>query len=246
MGIFKKKLKKDVKKKIKVKKKDVKMLAWLAKHAILSELPGPWPRTTFDEYVGKKFTEIDKEKLKQLKLDWGSVKQGVRVSVFVRGDIYGNSGSFGGNENVYEDVIECAKIAGFHDNRFPNLKNKDIKWMKIEVSLIGESTLIEYNDPLELLYYLDDNRGRGVMVRKGKRQAYYLSDVWNQIPDPGTFISSLCTEASLPASAWKGEERLWPRKTTTSKRDIYTGNIIEPSGLVELEVYHLEVVHYRG
>jgi hypothetical protein len=42
----------------------------------------------------------------------------------------------------------------------------------------------------------------GVIIKKGGRQATFLPQVWEQLPDKEQFLSHLCLKAGLAADAW--------------------------------------------
>ena len=118
----------------------------------------------------------------------------------------------------------------------------------IEVTLIDEEEYpIEYNDPLELCMILEKDKEKGVLVRHPKGKfAYELPDTWDLIPDPAMFLSSLCVNAGLPSASWRGEKRLWPRKITEKKRNLYTGKVVEPEEFSGVSIYHLKVISTVG
>tara|TARA_B100000287_G_C20630010_1_gene779412 strand:- start:68 stop:844 length:777 start_codon:yes stop_codon:yes gene_type:complete len=216
-------------------------LLQLSRHSILSKLNGS---KSFTEYVEeqkqKEWNDVDFESIEKI---WKNEKMGVRVSIFINNELRGCSGLLKSSKNVYEDIIEHSINAGFSDERFPPLTWKDFKRIELEVSLIDEEeVLIEYKDPIELCMILDRQKDSGVLIRHPKgRQAYYLPDTWDLIPDPAMLLSSLCVNAGLPSASWRGEKRLWPRKIKEKKRDLYTGKIIEPEEFSGVSIYSLNV-----
>ena len=105
---------------------------------------------------------------------------------------------------------------------------------------------IEYKDPMELSMILEKNKDKGVLVKKDNKSSYFLQDTWEQIPDPSMFLSSLCRNAGLQPSAWRGEKRLWPQKHTELKRNLYTGKIIQPEEYSGISIEWLQVKGYQG
>jgi AMMECR1 domain-containing protein len=45
----------------------------------------------------------------------------------------------------------------------------------------------------------------GVIIRKGGRQATFLPQVWEELPDAEDFMSQLCMKAGLAPDAWHEE-----------------------------------------
>ncbi len=48
----------------------------------------------------------------------------------------------------------------------------------------------------------------GLIIKEGSRQATYLPSVWQQINDPGEFITELRAKAGLDPQAWQNTEVL--------------------------------------
>ena len=192
-------------------------------------------------------TGLDEALLLDIKKVWGSINKGVRISIYVGNKFCGSYGELKSNKNVYDDVINFSTKASFEDNRFPPLTTENFKNLDIEIFLIEEAEVpIEYNDPLEFTMLLGKHKDMGLVIRKDKKESYYLPDTWDMIPDPSMFISSLCVNAGLPASAWRGEKRLWPQKVTERKRDLYTGKVIEPEEYAGIDILGLDVIRIRG
>ncbi len=59
------------------------------------------------------------------------------------------------------------------------------------------------NDLIQRLVPFKD----GVIIRKGSNQATFLPQVWEQLPDPASFLSQLCIKAGLDTDEW-GKGRL--------------------------------------
>jgi len=235
---------KEVRDKVKEEERFVKSmdsLVELARHSITSNLNGS---KNFEEYVE---TQIKKEwnttNFDKIKNMWGSEKLGVRISLFVDNEFRGSFGSIKSIENVYDDVISHSIKACIEDDRFPPVTWKEFKKLLIEVTLVDDDEIpIEYKDPLELCMILERDREKGVLIRHPKGTfAYHLPDTWDLIPDPAMFLTTLCSNAKLPPSAWRGESRLWPQKVTERKRNLYTGEVIEPEEYTGISIYHLNV-----
>ena len=218
-------------------------LLFLARHSILSGLNN----LGFEEYVKENFPLQKKQKttkFDRIKKDWEKQKLGVVINLYYRGNFRGSSGDIHSINNVYDDVIQCAYDTAFNDNRFPALKPKEAGQLKIEVFLVeNEDGIIQYNDPIELLLLLKSLKDRVIVVRKGRREAYFLPDMWEQIPDEGMVMTSLCGQAGLPSSAWRGEKRLWPKRITESKINLYTGKVIPPEDFAGIDV--IEKITHR-
>ena len=214
-----------------------KDLLFISKHSILSALK----HKTLDEYITLLSDQKQRE-FSRIKKQWTDVELGVSVSLLNNNMFCGNYGELKCKGNVYDDVVEFSRKAAFEDNRFPPITEKDYDNLTQEIFLIDDEEYpLTYNDPTELLILLNQVKDMGLIVRKDKKEAYYLPDVWEQIPDPGMFISSLCKSADMPASAWRGDKRIWPKKSTQSKMNLYTGEIIPPEEFSGIDIYMLAV-----
>ncbi len=226
--------------------KSMDSLVELARHSILSILNGS---ESFDEYIKKEVKkEWNKTDFDKIKKTWSDLESGIRITLFVNNEFRGSYGTLKAEKNVYDDTITYAKKASFEDNRFPPLNWKEFKKLLIEVTLIDEEEYpIEYKDPLELCMILEKDKEKGVLVRHPKGKfAYELPDTWDLIPDPAMFLTTICGNAGLPASAWRGEKRLWPQKIKDKKRNLYTGEVIQPETFSGVEIYHLKVISACG
>ncbi|HDR14856.1 MAG TPA: AmmeMemoRadiSam system protein A, partial [Desulfobacteraceae bacterium] len=100
-----------------------------------------------------------------------------------------------------EGVRQNAVNAAFEDPRFPPLKKEEFDGIKIEVSVLTDPVTLEHRGGRDLLEKLQPGLD-GVIIRKGGRQATFLPQVWEQLPEKETFLSHLCLKAGLPANAW--------------------------------------------
>lgn len=130
------------------------------------------------------------------------VQQGVFVTLKIEGQLRGCIGSLAGHEPIWQGVRTHAVNAGFHDPRFPSLTAEELGRVRIEVSVLTESQLLEYRDSSDLIARLNPHID-GVTIRKGHSSATFLPQVWEQLPDPAAFLSNLCLKAGLEADTWR-------------------------------------------
>lgn len=101
---------------------------------------------------------------------------------------------------LYKAVIENAVNAAVRDPRFIPVTYEELSEITIEISVLTVPEEIQYEDSEDLLKKI---RGKGVMIFVGAKRATYLPQVWDQLPDPEEFISSLCRKAGLQSMFWK-------------------------------------------
>lgn len=129
-------------------------------------------------------------------------KRGTFVTLTEKGSLRGCIGNIVPRETLLKGVQQNAVNAAFKDPRFHPLREEEWKDIKIEVSILTDPQTLPYTDSTDLLDKL--RRGiDGVIIKKGYRQATFLPQVWDQLPDKGNFLTHLCLKAGLEGDAWK-------------------------------------------
>ena len=156
-------------------------------------------RQTLVDYfsVGQKI-KIDNSKLSDKLL---SKQAATFVTLLKQGDLRGCVGSLIAKKMMYEDVINNTLLAGFGDPRFEPLKEKEIKDVVIEISVLSEHKPYIYDNTDELLDKIKSGK-HGVIVQKDFAQATFLPQVWRDIPSKNDFMNALCRKAGLDEKAW--------------------------------------------
>ena len=129
-------------------------------------------------------------------------KRGCFVTLTINKKLRGCIGYLEGQNELWQDIEHNAVSAGFEDPRFQPLSQKEIPLITIEISILSQPQLVKQHLNDELLTYLKNNRP-GVIVKQDFRQATYLPQVWEDIPDPVEFLTNLCHKAGLPDETWK-------------------------------------------
>lgn len=106
-------------------------------------------------------------------------------------------GSLQAHRPLYKDIISNAQAAALHDPRFAPITPEELKDIKIEVSVLSEPKSVEYSDIHDLKSKIVPFQD-GVVLKYGGRQATYLPQVWEQLPNFDDFFSTLCLKANLP------------------------------------------------
>ncbi len=105
-------------------------------------------------------------------------------------------GSLQAYRPLYKDIISNAQSAALRDSRFTPLTLEELKHITIEVSILSEPKILEYND-------LNDLKSKvvpfqdGIVLKHNGKHATYLPQVWEQLPRFDDFFSSLCFKANL-------------------------------------------------
>jgi AmmeMemoRadiSam system protein A len=130
------------------------------------------------------------------------VHSGTFVTLKIGGALRGCIGTLVGREPLADGVRSNAINAAFHDPRFRRLTDKELDRVSIEVSVLTSPQPLEYSGPDDLIAKLRPGID-GVTLRRGAAGSTFLPQVWEQLPDPGSFLSHLCRKAGLPADAWR-------------------------------------------
>ncbi|MBN1876055.1 MAG: AmmeMemoRadiSam system protein A [Anaerolineae bacterium] len=120
------------------------------------------------------------------------------------GNLRGCIGSLTASRPLIEDVRENALNAAFKDPRFPPLTQAELSAIVVEVSVLTAPTALDFDGPEDLLRKLRPGID-GVLIERGWNRATFLPQVWESLPVPEEFLSSLCYKARLPSNAWR-----WP------------------------------------
>lgn len=111
-------------------------------------------------------------------------------------------GSLSASAPIVSGVRENALNAAFRDPRFSPLKKDELADVRIEVSVLSEPVPLDYANAADLVTMLRPGID-GVIIKKGYASATFLPQVWEQLPQPESFLSHLCMKAGLPADQWR-------------------------------------------
>ena len=126
------------------------------------------------------------------------------VTLTKSGELRGCVGNLVAKKPLYQDVINNALMSAFFDNRFPQLKERELKDIKIEISILSRPIPYKHENTVSLLEQVKPKK-HGVIIQNGFNQATYLPQVWDDLSDKVEFLESLCIKAGLPKEAWKEE-----------------------------------------
>ena len=128
-------------------------------------------------------------------------KRGVFVTLQKKGRLRGCIGNIEPAKPVLEGVRQNALHAALDDARFAPVTPEELADLDIEISLLTAPEKLAYSDSTDLLRQIVPFR-HGVIVEKGYHRATFLPQVWEQLPDPNSFLTQLCLKARLDPDAW--------------------------------------------
>ncbi len=123
------------------------------------------------------------------------------VTLTERGALRGCIGSLSAYRPLIDDVRENACAAAFSDPRFPPVRAGELASLRVEVSLLTPASPLSFRDEADALAQLRPHID-GVILRLRHYRATFLPQVWEQLPDPKTFLAHLKQKAGLPADFW--------------------------------------------
>lgn len=132
-------------------------------------------------------------------------KRGTFVTITINNNLRGCIGHIIPQESLIEGIRINAINAAFRDPRFKPLSREECERIKIEISILTEPKKLSYRGADDLLNSLRPGVD-GVIIKKGYRQATFLPQVWEQLPDKKEFLTHLCLKAGLDGYAWKKEK----------------------------------------
>ncbi|WP_446011958.1 AmmeMemoRadiSam system protein A [Candidatus Electrothrix sp.] len=161
-------------------------------------------RQTIEEELGQQATDPVAEK----DLDDPELRQrcGVFVTLNINGMLRGCIGSLLGLEPLTAGVRRNAINAALRDNRFPLLTVDELADITIEISVLTPPQNLEYTDSIDLINRLQPGVDGVILKASGGAGATFLPQVWEQLPEPETFLRNLCIKAGLPADSWQHGE----------------------------------------
>jgi AmmeMemoRadiSam system protein A len=121
------------------------------------------------------------------------------------GELRGCIGSLEARQPLALDVQEHAVDAAFHDFRFPPLSESELEGLHIEISVLSAPVPLPYQNTENLPGLLHPGVD-GVILARGLRRATFLPQVWEQVPEPTTFLDMLCEKMGFEYDLWRRQK----------------------------------------
>jgi AmmeMemoRadiSam system protein A len=127
------------------------------------------------------------------------------VTLQVDGMLQGCIGSISAHSPLVLDVYNNTCASARRDRRFSPLNEAQLDLLTVEISVLTEPKVLAVDDESALLAYLSDHKP-GVILSEHTavhhRQAVFLPQVWEQLPDPYEFIHHLMLKGGWEESGW--------------------------------------------
>lgn len=160
------------------------ILLTLARNAIIAALGGRCAPTISQEYHPR---------LRE--------RHAAFVTLKAAGQLRGCIGTLVAREPLEEVVSDCAVGAALRDPRFSAVTTGELDGITISISVLAAPQPLPVVDRDDLLQQLRPGSD-GLVVQAGHQQATFLPQVWEQLPDPASFVEQLLHKAGLPTGHW--------------------------------------------
>ncbi len=117
------------------------------------------------------------------------------------GHLRGCQGTVGAVVPLVQDISECAYRSAFGDKRFKPMTTEEWKSTSMSLSVMGCLRPLEISSEEDLLTKLKPFEEGLVIQDKGKN-AIFLPQVWEGIPDPKLFLTRLKQKAGMKENHW--------------------------------------------
>ncbi len=118
------------------------------------------------------------------------------VTLTLDGKLRGCIGSLVAHKALLDDLTLNAYKAAFDDPRFPPLNKDEFERVDVEISILSQ--------PMEVIYInIEDLKSKvkvgvdGMIIRQKEKQATFLPQVWEQLPNFEDFLTHLFQKAGI-------------------------------------------------
>lgn len=125
------------------------------------------------------------------------------VTLTLNSSLRGCIGSLVAHRPLVDDIKANAINAAVRDYRFLPLTLAELEAVKIEVSVLSQPVEMEFSSREDLESQLRPGMD-GLVLSVYGRRGTFLPQVWEQLPEPKTFINHLLAKAGLPKGTWDG------------------------------------------
>ncbi len=129
------------------------------------------------------------------------------VTLTQAGKLRGCIGSLQAHRPLVQDVKANALAAAFSDPRFMPLERSELELTRVEISLLSPSEALTFSSEQDALAQLRPQID-GIVFEYSHFRSTFLPQVWEQLPDPETFMAHLKRKAGLSPDFWAESVRL--------------------------------------
>lgn len=126
-------------------------------------------------------------------------KQGVFVTVHVRGRLRGCIGVVEPDHPLGESIVRCAASAAVQDPRFSPVQTDELADLQVEISLLSAPFRIRPEE-------IEIGRHGLLVVRRQQRGLLLPQVATDHRLTPEQFLAETCRKAQLPPGAWRAPD----------------------------------------
>lgn len=146
---------------------------------------------------------------------WLHEQRATFVTLKQAGELRGCIGSLHARRALGVDVAANARAAAFSDPRFAPLTASELPGTEVEVSVLSNPVRILFSEHRELVAQLRPGVD-GLILAADERRGTFLPQVWEQLPEPESFLAHLKRKAGLDeafptrrCTVWRYQVRKW-------------------------------------
>lgn len=132
----------------------------------------------------------------------------VFVTLHQNKNLRGCIGSLVAHRKLFDDIVHNAISAAFHDPRFPELCEDELKNLELEVSLLSPSTELKYENFEDLKQKIKPFED-GLILKHGGYQGTFLPQVWEQLPTTELFLEYLAQKAGTTVDIYNQHPKIY-------------------------------------
>lgn len=151
------------------------------RHGLLRSTPEPVQLRDYPEHLHEKLASF--------------------VTLHLHGQLRGCIGSLEAHRPLVEDIAHNAYAAAFSDPRFTPLTQQEYLELDIHISILSPAEEMSFNSEQELVNQLRPGID-GLILEDGHLRGTFLPSVWQQLPEPESFLRHLKLKAGLTADYW--------------------------------------------
>jgi AmmeMemoRadiSam system protein A len=124
------------------------------------------------------------------------------VTLHYDNSLRGCIGSISAHQSLLDDIIANARSAAFRDPRFMPLLADEFSHLRLEVSVLTEPEILNYENYDDLLDKIQP-KVDGLILKHGAYQGTFLPQVWEELPTPREFLEHLSRKAGANPSIYE-------------------------------------------
>ncbi len=142
-------------------------------------------------------TALDLSRYSKLLLEPGACFVTLHLGKHLRGCI----GSLQAHQPLIADVALNAFNAAFGDPRFLPITETEFPKISLDISVLSAPKPMQFSSEADLISQLQPGID-GLIISDHGHRGTFLPSVWDQLPDPTTFLNHLKLKAGIPTNYW--------------------------------------------